>query len=40
MIFMHMISMHRANMSPNTPAEQRLLHMHRKRIKTYHSQLD
>jgi|GEM_PF-4649188 len=26
-----MIALHRANMRPNTPAEQRLLRMHRKR---------
>jgi hypothetical protein len=28
-----MIALHRANMHPNTPAEQRLLRMHRKRIE-------
>jgi IS5 family transposase len=33
-----MIAIHRANMQPNTPAEQRLLHMHRKRIETCNSQ--
>ena len=35
-----MIAIHRANMTPNTPAEQRLLRMHRKRIETFNSQLE
>ena len=35
-----MIAIHRANMQPNTPAEQRLLRMHRKRIETCNSQLE
>ena len=35
-----LIAMHRANMTPNTPAEQRLLRMHRKRIETCNSQLE
>ncbi|MFN5933444.1 MAG: IS982 family transposase [Roseiflexaceae bacterium] len=35
-----MIAIHRANMTPNTPAEQRLLRMHRKRIETFKSQLE
>lgn len=33
-----LIAMHRANMTPNTPAEQRLLRMHRKCIETCNSQ--
>jgi hypothetical protein len=35
-----MITIHRANMKPNTPAEQRLLRMHRKRSETCNSQLE
>ena len=35
-----MIAIHRANMKPNTPAEQRLLRTHRKRIETCNSQLE
>jgi hypothetical protein len=35
-----MIALHRANMQPNTPAEQRLLHMHRKRIEACNRQLE
>ena len=35
-----MIAIHRANMQPNTPAEQRLLRMHRKRIETCNRQLE
>lgn len=35
-----LIAMHRTNMTPNTPAEQRLLRMHRKRIETCNSQLE
>lgn len=35
-----MISIQRANMNPNTPAEQQLLRMHRKRIETCNSQLE
>ena len=33
-----MIAIHRANMQPNTAAEQRLLRMHRTRSKTCNSQ--
>jgi hypothetical protein len=33
-----MIAIHRANMQPNTPAEQRLFRMHRKRIETCNRQ--
>jgi hypothetical protein len=35
-----MIAIQRANMNPNTPAEQQLLRMHRKRIETCNSQLE
>ena len=35
-----MIAIHRANMQPNTPAEQRLFRMHRKRIETCNRQLE
>jgi IS5 family transposase len=35
-----MIAIHRTNMRPNTPAEQRLLRTHRKRIETCNSQLE
>lgn len=35
-----MIAAHRTNMQPNTPAEQRLLRMHRRRIETCNSQLE
>jgi IS5 family transposase len=35
-----MIAIHRANKQPNTPAEQRLLRMHRKRIETCNRQLE
>ena len=35
-----MIAIHRANMQPNTPAEQRLLRMPRRRIETCNSQLE
>jgi len=35
-----MIAIHRTNMCPNTPAEQHLLRMHRKRIETCYSQLE
>jgi hypothetical protein len=35
-----MSAIQRANMNPNTPAEQRLLRMHRKRIETCNSQLE
>jgi IS5 family transposase len=35
-----MIALHRTNMQPNTPAEQRLLRMHRKRIETCNRQLE
>jgi hypothetical protein len=35
-----MIAIQRANMNPNTLAEQLLLRMHRKRIETCNSQLE
>ncbi len=35
-----MIAIHRTNMQPNTPTEQRLLRLHRKRIETCNSQLE
>jgi IS5 family transposase len=35
-----MIAIHRTNMKPNIPAEQRLLRIHRKRIETCNSQLE
>jgi hypothetical protein len=35
-----MSAIQRANMNPNTPAEQQLLRLHRKRIETCTSQLE
>jgi len=35
-----MVAIHRDNMYPNTPAEQHLLRMYRKRIETCNSQLE
>ncbi len=35
-----MIAIHRANMQPNTPAEQRLFRMHRKRNKPCNRHLE
>jgi hypothetical protein len=35
-----MIAIHRTNMTPNTPAEQQLLRLHRKRIDTRHCQCE
>jgi hypothetical protein len=35
-----LIAIHRTNLTPNTPAEQQLLRLHRKRIETCNSQLE